>query len=520
MRRPPRAGLLFCLGVLAFPLCFQGTRGLLEPDEGRYAEVAREMLATGDWLVPRLAGRPHFTKPPLAYWCTAAGLAVGGRNAWGARLPLGLAAGATALLCGLISRRFWGSAALRTGTALFLLAFAPFASAAILTADMFLTLWVTAGVLCALEAWTGGPRHRLWAAGAGVAFGLAFLTKGPPGLLPLAATGLFAAWRGAGRRGRLWSLPGLAAGLGIGLTWYALVVAGTPGLGRYFLGDEVYARLFTAEHHRENSWLMHPATLVVGFLPWTVALPFLTGGWRATGRRLAARLRRPGDDRVRFLLVWFAAPLAVFLVVRSRLPLYLLPLFVPLSVAAAGLLHGGVGATAGHWPGPSLPAGGALPPARPALPGRRFWRFAALWSGALLALKAAAGLAIPWPQDMRALDRTLGALAPGGARVIAVGVHPLHGLRFYRNGDLTNWREGPPAPGQEDGDRLSAGIAAERAAAARDRQPRLLVLDADARWADGDLAAAGLAPAMMARGRVFYLVEPADPGPPRPAAAH
>ena len=61
MRRAPRAGLLFCLGVLAFPLLFQGTRGLLEPDEGRYSEVAREMLASGDWLVPHLAGRPWFS---------------------------------------------------------------------------------------------------------------------------------------------------------------------------------------------------------------------------------------------------------------------------------------------------------------------------------------------------------------------------------------------------------------------------------------------------------------------------
>jgi len=517
MRAPPRAGLLFCLGVLAFPLLFQGTRGLLEPDEGRYAEVAREMLASGDWLEPRLAGRPHITKPPLTYWCTAAGLAVAGRNAGGARLPLGLTAGATALLCGLIARRFWGAAALRTGAVLFLLAFAPFVAAGVLTTDMFLTLWATAGVLCALEAWAGGPRRRLWAAGAGAAFGLAFLTKGPPGLLPLAAIGLFAAWRGSGRRGRLLSLPGLAAGLAIGLTWYALVMARTPGLGRYFLGDEVYARLFTAEHHRQNSWLIHPATLLAGFLPWSVALPLLTGGWRSTWRRVAARLRRPGDDRVRFLLVWFAAPLAAFLAARSRLPLYVLPLFVPLSVAGAGLLHGGVAATPGRWPDPDAPDAGPARP--PTAPGRRFWRFAAVWAVALLALKAAAGLAIPWPQDMRALDRALTALAPAGARVIAVGNRPLHGLRFYRDGDLTNWKDGPPAPGGGV-ERLAVGIDAERTAAARDRRPRLFVLDAGARWADADLALAGLPRATLTTGgHALYLVPP-PPDVAGPAAAH
>lgn len=515
MRRGPRAGLLFGLAVLVFPLLFQGTRGLLEPDEGRYAEVAREMLATGDWVVPRLAGHPHFTKPPLTYWCTAAGLAVAGRNAAGARLPLGLAAGATALLCGLIARRFWGPAALRTGAVLFLLAFAPFVAAGILTTDMFLTLWETAAVLCVLEAWTGGPRRRRWAAGAGVAFGLAFLTKGPPGLLPLAAIGAFAAWRGAGRRHRLWSQPGLAAGLAIGLAWYVLVIARTPGLGGYFLGDEVYARLFTSEHHRQNSWLIHPATLLAGFLPWSVALPCLTGGWDATRRRVAARLRRPGDDRVRFLLLWFAVPLAAFLAARSRLPLYVLPLFVPLSVAAAGLLHGGVGATPGVWPDASAPATPATPATRPARPGRPFWRFVAIWAGALIVLKGAAGLLIPWPQDMRALDRTLTALAPAGARVIAVGNRPLHGLRFYRDGELRNWRDGPPAPDGGRAERLAVGIAAERAAAAQDGLPRLFVLEAGARWADADLALAGVTPAAVTRGHVIYLVAPpaADASP-------
>src|SRR2546426_12500833 len=70
-----------------------GWLGLIEPTETRYAEIAREMLASGDWLIPRLNGIPHFHKPPLAYWSAASGMALLGVNEWGARLGAALAAG-------------------------------------------------------------------------------------------------------------------------------------------------------------------------------------------------------------------------------------------------------------------------------------------------------------------------------------------------------------------------------------------------------------------------------------------
>ena len=70
-----------------------GWIGLIEPTETRYAEIAREMLKSGDWLIPRLNGIPHFHKPPIAYWATASGMALLGANEWGARLGLALAAG-------------------------------------------------------------------------------------------------------------------------------------------------------------------------------------------------------------------------------------------------------------------------------------------------------------------------------------------------------------------------------------------------------------------------------------------
>ena len=78
-----RVALLLLGLMLLLPL---GAYGLLEPTETRYAEIAREMRASGDWLRPRLDGISHFHKPPLAYWAAGAGMGVLGENAAGARL--------------------------------------------------------------------------------------------------------------------------------------------------------------------------------------------------------------------------------------------------------------------------------------------------------------------------------------------------------------------------------------------------------------------------------------------------
>ena len=69
-----------------------GSRSLNEPDEGRYAEIAREMIETGDWLVPHFWYVPHFDKPPMTYWLVASSMKLFGQNEWAVRLPLALAA--------------------------------------------------------------------------------------------------------------------------------------------------------------------------------------------------------------------------------------------------------------------------------------------------------------------------------------------------------------------------------------------------------------------------------------------
>jgi len=330
-RRRGTLAVLLVAVVVAFS--FQGTRPLWDPDEGRYTDVAHNMVESGDWLVPRLdPERPHFTKPPLTYWAIGAGIRVAGDYAWSARLPNALAFVATALLVlGLARRLQLGQpelAALAWSTSL-----GPVIAANVVTTDTLLVLFETLAVYgfvrSGLLHGSSDPERTglrlMW-----LGFGLAFLTKGPPGLLPLLAILAFLARGRLRRLPRLFDPVGVLIFLVVGLGWYVLLVRHSPDLLHYFLVDETINRVATAEHRRNAGWFgwlaVYAPTLLVGSLPWLVVA--LAAAWR---RRRDAAVAVSLEPATRwFLLLWFALPLVVFVLAQSRLPLYVLPLFVPL----------------------------------------------------------------------------------------------------------------------------------------------------------------------------------------------
>jgi 4-amino-4-deoxy-L-arabinose transferase len=171
------------------------------------------------------------------------------------------------------------------------------------------------------------------------ASGLAFLTKGPPGLLPLAAILLFiAASEGARPLGRAITVQGLLLFLGLGAGWFAVVVAQRPELLPFYLDGEVAARVATARFHRNPEWygplVVYLPALVAGTLPWTGAVvAAVAGGVREL--RLRGWTWWRDDPQRLFLVLWFWLPLAVFSAARSRLHLYMVPLCVPLALVAA-----------------------------------------------------------------------------------------------------------------------------------------------------------------------------------------
>ena len=139
---------------------FQGTRGIWEPDEGRYTSVGLNMLESGDYLVPTIDGeRPHLTKPPITYWALAGSFAVLGKNEWAARLPGALAFIGTGLLMFGLGRRFcpakpWLPALV------YALSLAPVLGANVVSTDVLLTFFEAAAMYAFVEAWVGQGRGR------------------------------------------------------------------------------------------------------------------------------------------------------------------------------------------------------------------------------------------------------------------------------------------------------------------------------------------------------------------------
>jgi 4-amino-4-deoxy-L-arabinose transferase-like glycosyltransferase len=338
--RPSRWPLLWliCLGlVLGF--AFQGTRGLWGPDEGRYVDAALQMLDTGDYLTPGYSpDEVNFSKPPTTYWVIAAAMKLGGRNAWAARTPYALAFVLTLLALYGMGRRLVPDKPWLPGLVYALCAF-PFATSNIVSTDVLLTLCEAVAMLgFVLAAFNDearpSRRHVLlmW-----LGWGLAFLTKGPPGLLPLLAIVAFIAsrdgWRGLGR---FFPPSGLILFLAIGLSWYAVVMLRYPWLPHYFLQQEVYNRLFTgAQRRHAGLWgwvVIYLPTLLLGALPWWLSI---LRGAHASVRKSVWKTWREGHAAPFFLALWFLLPFAIFCLAQSRLPLYLLPLFLPIALMIA-----------------------------------------------------------------------------------------------------------------------------------------------------------------------------------------
>ena len=323
-------------------LAFQGTRGLTETSEARYAECAREMLVTGNWLEPQLEFQPHWTKPPAAYWFIAAGMRLFGVNAWGARLP-----GVLALLVatwGVVAmgRRLWGARAGVVAGMAFALGF-PLFGAYVVTTDIYLTaaetLAGTAFVFAATEA--DDSRRRRLTCAMWAAWGLAFLIKGPPALLPLLAMIPWTLMQPRARRVPLGGIVGLLCFVVVALPWYLLMLHRHPDLLEYYVGTEIVGRVSKDLGHN-LAWykaIEIYAPVLLGacgaFGLWAAWLAFARAGWRR-----GARWRELWCARdVRLLLVgWVALPMVVFCLSSSKLHLYVLPLATPLALIAGRLL--------------------------------------------------------------------------------------------------------------------------------------------------------------------------------------
>jgi 4-amino-4-deoxy-L-arabinose transferase-like glycosyltransferase len=328
-------GLAAVAGVcLGFRL---GGVAMIGKDEPRYAEVAREMVASGDWITPHLIGHTWFEKPALPYWLMAAAFKLFGVSELSARLGSALLAALAVAVVFFVGRRAGGerrglTAALVLSSSALWLAFARGASF-----DMPLAATMTAalGSFYFFDV-ARNPRERFgWAAAAGAWAGASMLAKGLAGPLLLGLiVGAYLLVTWSWRRLRPAEVL-LAAGaaLAVASVWYVPVYMknGWPFVEEFFVQHH-FARYLTNKYHHPQPIWFYPVVMLGGMMPWTLLM--LAGApslWRARRRRAETE-----DERLTLLaLLWTAVPLLFFSLSESKLPGYILPIFPALAVLAA-----------------------------------------------------------------------------------------------------------------------------------------------------------------------------------------
>ncbi len=319
-----RRDVAWLVALATLGLVGLGSIGLVDYDEAAYAEVARAMWTSGDWLVPRLCGDVFFEKPPLLYWVQALGFAVFGVGEIGARIATALAGGATGFALYAFARRPLGPraalyAALALGTSLEVAALSRIAFT-----DMLLLFWFTICLGALHRAFQSPARGTGWFALACVASALAILTKGAIGVLFPGAVALAHLLL----RGRLremlrptWIALGFPLVLGLGFSWYLLLGVTQPGgfgFMRDLFLDHHVGRFNAPMQGHTGSPLFYLPVLVVGMLPWSPFLPLALA-------RAELRARDERADFLRLYVLFSVLVFGFFSVAATKLPNYLAP---------------------------------------------------------------------------------------------------------------------------------------------------------------------------------------------------
>ena len=317
---------LFAVRVLAmFTIPFVHTT------EARYAEIARKMVETNDWITPQFNyGIPFWGKPPLHTWLSAGGIEIFGANEFGPRFFI---FGMTLLLLWIFYR--WASAIIGATPALVSVAVLSsagmfFGAAAFVQTDMVMTFATTLVMMAFWNATHYDKNRKLWGLVVFVGMGLGMLAKGPVAVV-LAGIPMFL-WLLIGGRWRLLArLPwvsGLILGFAICLPWYIAAEIKTPGFLRYFIIGEHYERfmvsgwqgdLYGSGHAEPKGriWLYWPIT----FFPWSiVSIALFT-----RARRVGTAFKSDADGWRSYLLLWALSPLFLFSFAANILTAYVLP---------------------------------------------------------------------------------------------------------------------------------------------------------------------------------------------------
>ncbi|HOV89391.1 MAG TPA: glycosyltransferase family 39 protein [Syntrophorhabdaceae bacterium] len=296
-----------------------GDYSLKDPDEGRYAEIPREMVESGDLIVPRLNYVRYFEKPPLFYWTVAGFYSVFGINEWSFRIPCALSAFFLVFLLYVFSKRWFGEKIAFFSSLILASSFGFFSMARIVTLDMFFTLWLS----CSLFSFYGFYREKkpFYIYLFYICLALATLTKGIVVIVLMLIT-IFIFLLTEKKLSFLKEikpLGGAAIYLAITLPWFIIISVKEREFFYFFFIDQHFLRFFTSKHKRTGNILYFFPVLFGGLFPWSFFLPrAILNLWKREGLRL--------------FLIWSFVVFAFFSVSGSKLLPYILPIFPSLAL--------------------------------------------------------------------------------------------------------------------------------------------------------------------------------------------
>ena len=337
--RPLRLTLYALLGAILY-LPGLGRPAFWEPDEGRYAEIAREMVVSGDYVTPRDDFELYFEKPPLVYWANAASIKIFGANEFAVRLPAALFSIGQIVITAALAEIMLGVYSGFFAARVLVLSPLFFGFARFATLDPALAFFLTAALgafyIAARDDSFSRPSARRWMIISAAMLAMGTLAKGPIALLLGGAIAV--TWLAVERRLRqVAQMPLVWCGViyaAIVLPWFIMMEARNPGFLRFFFIHEHLERYVSSSEHGWGPWFFIPI-VIGGMWPWIFFVPL---GWSEmrvsdTGSQSGPLPSERRADTT-FLAIWFIVVFVFFSIPRSKLGSYILPAMPPLAIVA------------------------------------------------------------------------------------------------------------------------------------------------------------------------------------------